>query len=143
VSKIGFGFDSDPGGAVDDLFNGQRSSLGFDTQLKVGPFGLEAEYLFSHFNVDNAIPADTVDAHGFFVNGSYFAIPKKLQAYVRYEWFDSNTDLDETTSYGWTFGANYFIKGDDLKLQLNYLLGDPAGEQGYEGRLLLRAQVAF
>ena len=46
-------------------------------------------------------------------------------------------------SSAWVLGANYFIKGDDLKLTLNYMLGDPAGPLNHEGRFLTRLQVIF
>lgn len=64
---------------------------------------------------------------GWYVIGTYFLVPKKLQGVVRYELSATNTRAGGTTSESWVIGTNYFIKGDDLKLAFNYTLGDPAG----------------
>jgi phosphate-selective porin OprO/OprP len=63
---------------------------------------------------------------------------------VGYDVYDPNTSVAGNTTQEWTFGLNYFIKGDDLKLSLNYLLGDQPGDGlGYRGRLLARMQIVF
>lgn len=143
VSKPGYGFDSAPPAPANNLFDGQRTSLGVDTHLQIGRFGMDVEYLFAHFDVDNGIPSSTLDSDGFQVTGSYLVVPKRLKLLTRYEWYDSNLDLQDTTTESVTFGADYLIKGDDIKLQVNYLLGDPAGPDGWQGRLLGRLQLAF
>lgn len=43
----------------------------------------------------------------------------------------------------WTFGCNYRVKGDDLKLALNYLVAKAPGPAANAGRVLARVQVAF
>ncbi len=144
VSKSGFGFDSVLGGAVDNGFIGNRSAWGADTQVKVGPFDVQAEYLRSYFKPSNNTPSDTVIADGFYVLGGYYIIPKSLQAILRYETFDPHVGREGNSTDVWTFGLNYYIKGDDLKLMANYLLGDHSGGQkDKQGRLLLRVQVVF
>ena len=70
-------------------------------------------------------------------------MPKKLQALVKYEMFNPNTSISGNQNEVWTFGLNYFVKGDDLKLSVNYLLGSPAAGPGNQGRLLTRVQVVF
>jgi phosphate-selective porin len=62
---------------------------------------------------------------------------------VRHELYDSSTSIANTTSASWLIGANYYIKGDDLKLAFNYTLGDPAGPLSNEGRFGARLQVVF
>lgn len=144
VTKAGFGFDSVPGGAVDNLFVGDRNGWGVDTQVKFGPFDLQAEYLRNRYEPDNSIPANGFETDGWYVLGGYFIIPKYLQAVVRYEVFNSQINVDGDSSDVITFGLNYYIKGDDLKLMANYLYGDQDGVDGdRKGRLLLRAQVIF
>jgi phosphate-selective porin len=90
------------------------------------------------------VPASDFFSDAWSVQGSYFLLPASLQAVVRYETFDpSNVKLNNETTT-WTFGANLYIKGDDLKLQLDYLrtslAGNPTPEQG---KLILRAQTIF
>ena len=143
VTKGGFGIDSIPGGAADNLFIGDRNAWGLDTQVKVGLFDFQAEYLQNRFEPDNSTPANGFEAAGWYVLGAYFVVPKYLQAVVRFENFDPNKGSDGNTSDVWTFGLNYYIKGDDLKLMANYLYGDQDGVDGRQGRLILRAQVMF
>jgi phosphate-selective porin len=143
ATKGGFGIDSTPGGTADNLFIGDRNAWGLDTQVKVGPFDFQAEYLRNRFEPDNNTPANGFEADGWYVLGGYFVVPKYLQAVVKFENFDPNKGLDGNTSDVWTFGLNYYIKGDDLKLMANYLYGDQAGVEERKGRLILRAQVMF
>lgn len=143
VKKSGFSLDSTPGGSADNLFFGNRTSWGFDTQFQVGPLQLLGEYIRVNFRPDNAIPASSFDGDLWYVMGTYEVLPKKLQGVVRYEMFDPNVSMSGDDTTEWTFGLTYFIKGNDLKLMLNYLLGNPAGGPSNQGRLLARMQVAF
>jgi len=144
ISKTAFGFDSVPGGAVDNLFSGRRTSWGVDAQLKWWLFGLEGEYLQAHFEPSDVVPFNALDADGWYVIATAEVWPKHLQAFAKFEAFDPNRSLDTVkTSELWTFGLNYFIKGDDIKLSLNYLIGNPAPGGNNQERMLARVQVVF
>ena len=148
VAKSGFGFDTTPGGAADNFFTGDRAAWGVDAQLTFGPFDLQAEYLRSHFRPTDNLPANEFDGAGWYVLAGYYILPKKLQAVAKFETFDPNTSVGGNSTDVWTFGLNYYVKGDDVKLMLNYLLGDRAGGSGFaakdhQGRLIARAQIMF
>ena len=143
ISKTGFGLDSTPGGTIDNLFTGDRTSWGIDAQFAWGPVGLDAEYLRTCFQPADHIPSSDFEADGWYVMASCFIIPSKLQALVRYEAFDPNLDIAGNTTCEWVFGLNYYIKGDNIKLSANYLLGDPAGAADSQGRFLTRVQIVF
>ncbi len=121
-------------------FVGTRTGRGLDAQLVAGAAGLYAEWFRTHFDRSSGI--DT-DAEGWSILGSWQLVPKTLQAVLRYETYDPNRALNGDDTHLWTIGANYFIKGDDIKLSVNYLLGDPAGPLPDQGRLLGRFQVIF
>jgi phosphate-selective porin OprO/OprP len=145
ADRLAFGVNgftsSDTGISVlGSTFTGRRAGYGVDGQLTLGRFDVNAEYL--NLLADRRTVADTT-AEGWSVLTGYYLIPKTFQAVVRFETYDSNVDLGNTTSESWLFGLNYYIKGDDLKLSLNYLLGDPAGPLSDQGRLLGRVQVVF
>ena len=72
--------------------------------------------LRNRYEPDNSTPANGFEADGWYVLGAYFIVPKYLQAVVRFENFDPDKGLSGNTSDVWTFGMNYYIKGDDLKL---------------------------
>lgn len=138
VTKAGFGL---PG----NVFQGERWAWGADTQLKVGPFELQAEYLHARFN---PVTSPSFHGEGWYVLGGYYILPNRLQGIVRYETFNPRTSVDGDSTDVWTFGLNYYIKGDDIKLMVNYLLGDRDGSGSVpandnEGRLLARVQIIF
>lgn len=61
----------------------------------------------------------TRELESWYVAGGY-AITKKLQAVVMTDTLDGPGNAVRT----WTAGANYLIKGHDLKLQLNLMRTD-------------------
>ncbi|ACB76632.1 porin [Opitutus terrae] len=121
-------------------FSGHRRGLGVDLQASYRRLELQAEYLNTCF--DRAIGRDYT-AEGWSLLGSCVIIPKLLQGVLRYEVYDVDRDLAGDTTELWTVGFNYLIKGDDLKLSFNYLLGDLPGPRAEEGRLISRLQVVF
>jgi phosphate-selective porin OprO/OprP len=148
VPLSGFGFDSSAAAGVDNIFKGNRSGWGVDSQLQVGRFGLYAELLGSHFRPDQGnftatTLDDSFDSLGWYVMGAFDIVPAKLQAIVKFESFDPNTSISGNSSDVWTIGLNYYIKGDDIKLMLNYLHGNSAGAPDDQGRLITRVQLAF
>jgi len=142
LSRNGFGFDSTPAtAALDNLFSGNRESFGVDTQFRWGPWGLDAEYLQTHVSqIPPGVPT-TLNASGWYMTGTYLFLPK-WQAVVRYERFDPMFALANNTTEEWTFGLTYYLKGDDLKFMVNYLVGH-TGSNDDEGRLLTRVQYMF
>src|SRR6185295_2349515 len=118
-----FGFDSTPAtAAIDGIFAGTRLAGAVDSQFHLGPLDIWAEYFRTRFEPDNNIPFSSFDADGWYAQGSYFILPNKLQGVVKFESFDPNIDLPGNSTDVWTFGLNYYIKGHDLKVQLDYLL---------------------
>ena len=101
-----------------------REGYGVDASAHVGPFDLVAEYLNERVRprtVAGALPAFTgFRADGYYVAGSYYVVPKKLQLAVKWESFDpGQVDNDDLRSI--TAGVNYYIHGDDLKLLADYI----------------------
>lgn len=143
VTKAGFGLDSVPGGAIDNIFSGRRTALGFDAQLRVGRGGLDAEYLRAEFRPSNRLPFTEVNADGWSLLATWFVVPKTVQALARFETFDPNTRLEANEYDLWTIGVTWLLKGDDLKFGINYLLGDSAASTTRQDRLLTRVQLVF
>ena len=121
-------------------FIGRRTSVGWDAQLTLGRCDFAAEYLHT---ISNRLTGADTTADGWYASAGYFVVPKTLQAIVRFESSTASLRAPNTTSTEWVFGLNYYLKGDDIKLVANYLLGDPAGPLSHEGRFLGRLQIAF
>jgi len=147
TDKLAFGVNgfasADTGITVPMLtgtFTGHRTGWGADGQLTLGRLDVGGEFLHLLANRRTGVDAT---AEGWSAFAGYYVLPKTLQAVLRFETYDSNVNTADTTSDTWTLGLNYYLKGDDLKLSLNYLLGDPAGALSDQGRLLGRLQVIF
>lgn len=133
-------------------FAGRRTGYGLDTQLAVGPLEFWFEYLNTRFTPDIPVPGAGIvktNADGWYLQAAWNIVPKKWQAFARYDTFDPDTRLADNTTDTWTLGVNYLIKGDDLKLLLNYMTSDPrfraSNNQSEDraNRLLMRLQAAF
>lgn len=121
-------------------FNGTRQGRGIDLQLARGPMEMAAEYL----RVDSVrASGGTIAADGWMAQATWSFAAKIWQAVARFETFDANRRAVGNVSDGWVLGFNYYLKGEDLKFSLNYHLGNPAGPQTQEDRVLGRVQVVF
>jgi len=98
---------------------------------------------------------ETLNDQGFFVQGGYFVIPEKLEIAGRYELVDYGRNHPEGGTLGlvdnrrfYTAGLNYFLKGRDHKLQINYIhreeeLSGPFFGDNDENVFLTQYQIYF
>jgi phosphate-selective porin len=131
----------------------ERTAWSLDAWLNIGPFDLIAEY-FSE-DVDGRTVAGVAptfadfDPSGWYVQGSYFVIPKKLQAVVKWE----ELSPDQVANDGIrsiTAGLNYYIHGDAIKVMANYVhtwsdfrAAHPQFGDDQFDEVILRLQVMF
>jgi phosphate-selective porin OprO and OprP len=102
----------------------ERTAWSVDAWFKLGPFDLIGEYLEEYVDgrtVNGVAPGfANFTTTGYYIQGSYFLIPKKLQAAVR--WEDLNPgQMGSDGIHSITGGLNYYIHGDDIKLMVNYI----------------------
>lgn len=131
----------------------ERDAYGVDATFHLGPFDLIGEYLSERFHsrtVNGVAPLfQGFRADGYYVQGSYFLIPKKLQLVAKYESFNpgqvANDDLSSIIA-----GVNYYIHGDDIKLMADYIHtwsdfreSNPAAGRDEFDEIILRLQVMF
>lgn len=133
VAKPDFGFSG-------NQFSGRRSAWGWDAQWIHGPLDLSFEYLHNTFKPTGA---GEFAADGWHAAAAYYLMPAKVQALLRYEEFDPNTTLGGNRTHSWTVGLNYLIKGEDLRVMLDYIYGEVPGSKEDGGRLLTRMQLLF
>lgn len=117
-----------------NTFSGRRRGLAVDSHWNRGRLSADAEILRTSFD-------SKFDSTGWVAQAGWFVVPERLQLLVRHERFDPNTGRVNDDTRTWSGGANYLLKGHDLKLQAQYLRSESAGERA--GRLILRAQATF
>ena len=129
----------------DGLFTGKRHGEGFDSQVEAGPFSLWVEYLRVHFEPTSARPAARFDSDGGYAQAACFLVPNRFQVVLKYETFDPRRGFSGDDVSTWTAGLNYYIRGHDLKLLLDYLRTDlgTRANMPKQNKLLLRFQALF
>jgi len=102
----------------------ERTAWSLDAWLNIGPFDLIGEYFQE--DVDGrtvaGVPPGFADFEpsGWYVQGSYFLIPKKVQAVVKWEALNPG-QFGNDGIHSITGGLNYYIHGDAIKLMANYV----------------------
>lgn len=128
----------------------ERRAWGADVSLTLGPFDLVAEYLEERIRPTTAAPNfSEFTANGYYVQGSYYFWKNKLQLAGKFDSFNpgqaANDDIFSATA-----GLNYYIKGNDLKLMLDYIhtwsdfrRNNPGLGQDEFNQVLARVQLMF
>jgi phosphate-selective porin OprO and OprP len=101
----------------------ERTAWSVDGWIRLGPFDLIGEFLQEHVNprTVDGVPGgfDAFTTDGFYVTAGYYLIPKKLQAVVQWQHLNPGQKGNDGLS-SIVGGLNYYIRGDDLKLMVNY-----------------------
>ena len=102
----------------------ERTAWSADAWFTIGPFDLIGEYLAE--DVDGRTVAGVApgfknfDPSGWYVQGSYFIIPKTVQAAVKWESLEPDQVADDNIR-SITAGLNYYIHGDSVKVMVDYV----------------------
>ena len=132
---------------------GGRKAYGFDASLTIGPFELIGEYLdqriYSREVAGFPVRWRNFRSDGYYVQGSYFVVPEKLQLVTKWESFDPGQQLDDDI-HSITAGLNYYLRGHDIKLMANYIHtwsdfreNNPIYGRAEFDEVILRLQVMF
>ena len=117
-----------------------------DTNYTVG--GAYASYRYKKFmtNFEYAIAdgyngtyLSTDKASGFYTTVAY-RITQKLHILARFDQFDPNRDISNNLRREYSAGLNYFIKGQALRLILNYVFCDNQDTEDSH-RIILGTQI--
>ena len=131
----------------------ERKAWSVDGWLNIGPFDLIGEYFSESVDgrtVNGIAPLfANFDPHGWYVQGSYFVIAKKLQAVVKWEELIPD-QLSNDGIHSITGGLNYYIHGNNVKVMANYVhtwsdfreANPQFGDDQFD-EVVLRMQVVF
>ena len=131
----------------------ERTAWSLDAWFNIGPFDLIGEYFQE--DVDGRTVAGVApkfadfEPSGWYIQGSYFLIPKKLQAVVKWEALNPG-QFGNDGIHSITGGLNYYIHGDGIKVMANYVhtwsdfreANPQFGDDQFD-EVLLRLQVIF
>ena len=127
----------------------EREGYGFDGWFHWGPFDLIAEYLSERYEPRVTGRFPSFRAEGYYIQPSFFILPKKLQVVAKYEHFNPGQIIDDNLD-SITGGVNYYIHGDDIKLVADYIHtwskfrdAHPALGPSDFDEVILRLQIIF
>lgn len=120
-------------------FVGRRTGYGAHVQVVAAPFEFVAEWLRNDF-----APANGADwsGEGWYGYGAW-NLGVQWQAVARFDHYNSNIGTATISTREWTWGVNYLLRGDDLKLSLDYIYGEQPAIMPADGKLIGRVQVVF
>jgi phosphate-selective porin len=93
---------------------------GVDQSFTFGPFDVVAEYLEEKVEPKNSIGFRAFTANGYYAQGSYYFPGKQYQLVAKWENFNPGQAAHDNIR-SITGGLNYYIKGDYLKVMLDYI----------------------
>ena len=114
------------------VMNNNRA--GVDIFFVRGRSSLKGEYIFAR--------DDRTEKSGRYLQGSYYLIQKKLQAIVKYDFFDRNMAIRGDQIVVTTLGVNYFFS-KKTKVQINYEYHKGGLEKDPKNVILAQIQAGF
>jgi hypothetical protein len=124
---------------------------GFEISGAVRGFGVSVDAEYNFFNseaIDSTVTSGIykngeTDLENFAVEGGVMIVPEMLELVAGYQLQDADNYADEWTRL--SFGANWFIKKHDIKVQFAYRIGENLnGKQDVdEDEIFVQAQYVF
>lgn len=111
-----------------------RNKAGLESVLTLGAFCLKSELITAK--------DDRTSKSGWYIQGTYDILPKKLQALAKWDAYDQNRDLSADRTDVLTLGGTWFI-WEKTKLMVNYSLFRKEGEGTTNQTLALQFQAGF
>ena len=124
----------------------KRTRWGADLVFAEDNYSLKGEYIKGQegsgvANKNTGNPGLTTH-DGWFAQAGYFVIPRHLEGFFRYDWYDPNTAKTQVKSTYYDFGLSYFFNVW-TKLQLYYSLRNQQGPTVTNNLFEAQLQLAF
>jgi phosphate-selective porin len=114
--------------------NVARDRYGFDLSYDLKNFSLRSEYIHG--------TDDTIDRDGYYVQGGYYFLDKKLQLLAKYDFYDVNKAVAKNASTWVVLGANLNLNAN-ARIQFNYTFKQEEGPSIDNNFASVQAQIGF
>lgn len=111
-----------------------RDRAGLEALLSYKEFTLRAEYISGKDGL--------VSKAGWYIQGAYFAVPKKVQALIKWDSYDQDRDALEDRSDLLTLGVNWFFT-ERTKLMANFALNKKQPADNFQTAIYIQFQAGF
>ena len=116
-------------------------NIGFNATYKYKKFKWDFEYMLADGYNGRSLHSSNLKADGFYTT-LYYRLSNKIELLARYDQFTPNKDISYKPLKEYTAGINYRLKGDALKLMINYVYYDNHAHQT-GSKLLVGTQFIF
>jgi hypothetical protein len=123
------------------VFTGFRQGRSADVEARWGRAEVWAEWMMGSYQPVGKNAAG-IHSQGGYAQLAFFVLPKHLQALGKFDLFDPNQSKGQDATHTATAGLNWLIKGNDLKLQFDYLRIQPENSKFFN-KFMARQQVLF
>jgi len=127
------------------FYKGRNNPVLTGPDLTRDRFALEAAWLPGSFSFKGEFlwaKDDLTSKSGWYLQGGYFVLPKKLQAIVKWDTYDKNRGVPGDRADLFTLGATWFIWGK-TKLMVNYNLYRTEGQGTTNQAISVQFQAGF
>lgn len=114
--------------------NVDRNRYGFDLSYDYKNLGIRGEYLHG--------TDELTDREGYYIQGGYYFLEKKLQLLAKYDFYDANKSKADDASTWIVLGANYNFNAN-ARLQFNYTIKQEEGTSIDNNYASLQFQIGF
>jgi phosphate-selective porin len=114
--------------------NADRNRYGFDLNYDLKNLAIRGEYLHG--------TDDQTDREGYYIQGGYYFLQKKLQLIAKYDFYDANKSKADDASTWYVLGANYNFNAN-TRLQFNYTIKQEEGTSIDNNYASLQFQIGF
>jgi len=112
----------------------RRDRTGIDFSFVRDRLSIKAEYIVAK--------DDLTERYGWYAQGCYFFLAKKIQALIKYDCFDENKDIQKYRISVITLGLNWFFSRK-TKLQINYEYHEDESTEVSNNVFLVQFQAGF
>lgn len=108
-------------------------------------WGAELSYDYKNFSLRGEFITGEdgdVKREGYYAQAGYYVLPKTLQAVVKYDVYDTDTNVDDNLSTNYVVGLNYTFNAW-VRLQLAYTVREEEGTSVINNFGAAQLQVAF
>jgi hypothetical protein len=116
----------------------ERTRIGAELSYIHDPVSLKAEYIRGRDGSKTTITT----RQGWYVQGTCFLLPKKLQGVLKYDAYDPDVNIPDNTSTVYTIGLNWFFTSL-TRIQVDYEIKDVDRATRNSNLLAAQVQVGF
>ncbi len=100
-------------------YSEKRSLIGLDVSGHYN--GITGQFEYNQWSISDDSTAADIKPRGWYVQAGYFIEPYKIEPALRYEVYDQDSNSDDETERNTTAGVNWYLKGQSLKMGLNWV----------------------